>query len=34
VQEAGVYTVALIGKSASSAGQNDKAKMIIVKHNK
>ncbi|MNK05814.1 hypothetical protein D3C87_237020 [compost metagenome] len=34
VQEAGVYTVALIGKTTKEASQNEKAKMIIVKHNK
>ncbi|RYG21467.1 MAG: DUF4397 domain-containing protein [Chitinophagaceae bacterium] len=33
VQEAGIYTVALIGKTSSTNAQT-KAKMIIVKHNK
>lgn len=33
IQEAGIFTVALIGKSASASPQT-KAKMIIVKHNK
>lgn len=32
VQEAGVYTVALIGKSSKDATAADKARMILVKH--
>lgn len=32
VQEAGVYTVALIGKSSKDVTPSDKARMILVKH--
>jgi hypothetical protein len=32
IQEAGVYTVALIGKSSKDATATDKARMILVKH--
>jgi len=32
VQEAGVYTVALIGKSSKNVSAKDKARMILVKH--
>lgn len=34
VHEAGIYTVALIGKSTGASSPQTKAKMIIVKHNK
>nr|WP_121270996.1 DUF4397 domain-containing protein [Pedobacter schmidteae] len=34
VQEAGIYTVALIGQSGSNSTTANKARMIIVKHNK
>ncbi|MNG57286.1 hypothetical protein D3C79_153880 [compost metagenome] len=32
--EPGIYTVALIGKSGAGASANEKARMIIIKHNK
>lgn len=34
VQEAGIYTIALIGKSGDGVPSAEKARMIIVKHNK
>lgn len=33
-QEAGVYSVVLIGKTGSNVNANEKARMIIIKHNK
>ncbi|MFZ4860740.1 DUF4397 domain-containing protein [Sphingobacterium sp. Mn56C] len=33
-QEAGVFTVALIGKTGSNVNANEKARIVIIKHNK
>jgi len=32
--EPGIYTVALIGKSGTGLSDKEKARMIIIKHNK